>query len=214
MPACSARSTRRATWCCAAPSPTRCACAACAAFPCCSSTIPAEPVGVWLELREDRHGLYARGKLIPEVRARAGTAVAVARGRHRRAVDRLPHGEGHDRSAHPHPPAGRGRSLGNFHRHLPAARGGARARGEAGSLPAEAVTRSHARRAGMGADARRAERGGISRTAGAAAARSRERIGPRQVVARLASRPFKAARRTCAEAFSSLHASRPAQGRD
>ncbi len=28
---------------------------------------PAEPVGVWLELREDGHGLYARGRLIPEV---------------------------------------------------------------------------------------------------------------------------------------------------
>jgi HK97 family phage prohead protease len=28
---------------------------------------PAEPVGVWLELREDANGLYARGRLIPEV---------------------------------------------------------------------------------------------------------------------------------------------------
>ena len=28
---------------------------------------PAEPVGVWLELREDHHGLFARGRLIPEV---------------------------------------------------------------------------------------------------------------------------------------------------
>jgi hypothetical protein len=43
---------------------------------------PAEPIGVWLELREDFRGLYARGRLIPEVvRAReliallkAGTA--------------------------------------------------------------------------------------------------------------------------------------------
>src|SRR5581483_3767822 len=43
---------------------------------------PAEPIGVWLELREDMRGLYARGRLIPEVvRARelwalleAGTA--------------------------------------------------------------------------------------------------------------------------------------------
>lgn len=43
---------------------------------------PAEPIGVWLELREDHRGLYARGRLIPEVmRARellallkAGTA--------------------------------------------------------------------------------------------------------------------------------------------
>ncbi|HZL30412.1 MAG TPA: HK97 family phage prohead protease [Pseudolabrys sp.] len=28
---------------------------------------PAEPIGVWLELREDSKGLYARGRLIPEV---------------------------------------------------------------------------------------------------------------------------------------------------
>jgi HK97 family phage prohead protease len=28
---------------------------------------PTEPIGVWLELREDLHGLYARGRLIPEV---------------------------------------------------------------------------------------------------------------------------------------------------
>jgi HK97 family phage prohead protease len=28
---------------------------------------PAEPVGVWLDLREDERGLYARGRLIPEV---------------------------------------------------------------------------------------------------------------------------------------------------
>jgi HK97 family phage prohead protease len=28
---------------------------------------PAEPIGVWLELREDARGLYARGRLIPEV---------------------------------------------------------------------------------------------------------------------------------------------------
>jgi HK97 family phage prohead protease len=28
---------------------------------------PAEPVGVWLELREDHRGLYARGRLIPDV---------------------------------------------------------------------------------------------------------------------------------------------------
>src|ERR1700761_1141395 len=28
---------------------------------------PSEPVGVWLELREDLRGLYARGRLIPEV---------------------------------------------------------------------------------------------------------------------------------------------------
>lgn len=28
---------------------------------------PSEPVGVWLDLREDHRGLYARGRLIPEV---------------------------------------------------------------------------------------------------------------------------------------------------
>ncbi len=28
---------------------------------------PAEPIGVWLELREDYRGLYARGRLIPDV---------------------------------------------------------------------------------------------------------------------------------------------------
>jgi HK97 family phage prohead protease len=29
---------------------------------------PAEPVGIWLELREDAHGLFARGRLIPDVK--------------------------------------------------------------------------------------------------------------------------------------------------
>jgi hypothetical protein len=28
---------------------------------------PAEPIGVWLELREDHRGLFARGRLIPDV---------------------------------------------------------------------------------------------------------------------------------------------------
>jgi hypothetical protein len=28
---------------------------------------PAEPIGVWLELREDAAGLYARGRILPEV---------------------------------------------------------------------------------------------------------------------------------------------------
>ncbi len=39
---------------------------------------PAEPVGVWLELREDQRGLFARGKLIPEV-ARARELLALLR---------------------------------------------------------------------------------------------------------------------------------------
>jgi HK97 family phage prohead protease len=28
---------------------------------------PAEPIGVWLEVREDAHGLYARGRILAEV---------------------------------------------------------------------------------------------------------------------------------------------------
>ncbi|HVZ52144.1 MAG TPA: HK97 family phage prohead protease [Pseudolabrys sp.] len=40
---------------------------------------PSEPVGVWLELREDHRGLYARGRLIPEVaRARELTSLITA----------------------------------------------------------------------------------------------------------------------------------------
>ena len=39
---------------------------------------PAEPVGVWLELREDFRGLYARGRLIPDV-ARGRELLALLR---------------------------------------------------------------------------------------------------------------------------------------
>ena len=39
---------------------------------------PAEPVGVWLELREDHRGLYARGRLIPDV-VRARELIALVR---------------------------------------------------------------------------------------------------------------------------------------
>ena len=37
---------------------------------------PADPVGIWLELREDFRGLHARGKLIPDV-ARAKELLAL-----------------------------------------------------------------------------------------------------------------------------------------
>ena len=111
---------------------------------------PAEPVGVWLELREDARGLYARGRLIPEVTRGARAALFTEGGRHRRAVDRLPHGQGPHRSAHPHPQPAGGGLVGDLHRHLPAAGGGARARREAGVLPAAGFTRAHARRAGVG----------------------------------------------------------------
>ena len=39
---------------------------------------PAEPVGIWLDLREDATGLYARGRLIPEV-ARARELLSLLR---------------------------------------------------------------------------------------------------------------------------------------
>jgi HK97 family phage prohead protease len=39
---------------------------------------PAEPIGIWLELREDFRGLYARGRLIPDVR-RAAEVLALLR---------------------------------------------------------------------------------------------------------------------------------------
>ena len=39
---------------------------------------PAEPIGIWLELREDWRGLYARGRLIPEV-ARGREVLALVR---------------------------------------------------------------------------------------------------------------------------------------
>jgi len=39
---------------------------------------PAEPVGIWLELREDWRGLWARGRLIPDV-ARGRELLALVR---------------------------------------------------------------------------------------------------------------------------------------
>lgn len=39
---------------------------------------PSEPVGIWLELREDWRGLWARGRLIPEV-ARGRELLALVR---------------------------------------------------------------------------------------------------------------------------------------
>lgn len=39
---------------------------------------PSEPIGIWLELREDHRGLYARGRLIPEV-ARGRELLALLR---------------------------------------------------------------------------------------------------------------------------------------
>ncbi len=132
---------------------------------------PSEPVGIWLELREDHRGLYARGRLIPEV-ARARELLSLLRAG---AVDGLSIGfrtvtgriDPKTRVRRLH---GR-RSLGNFHRHLPAARGSARAGGERGALPA-AFIRPHARRARVDA-AGRPRRGGCTRVAAAPAGAGR-----------------------------------------
>jgi uncharacterized protein len=40
---------------------------------------PAEPIGVWDELREDAHGLFAKGRLLPDV-ARAREVLALLKG--------------------------------------------------------------------------------------------------------------------------------------
>lgn len=37
---------------------------------------PGQPIGVWDEIREDAHGLFVRGRLLPEV-ARAGEALSL-----------------------------------------------------------------------------------------------------------------------------------------
>ena len=106
---------------------------------------PAEPVGVWLDLHEDAHGLYARGRLIPEV-ARGRELLSLLRaGAIDGLVDRLPHRARPRRSQDPGAQPDGGGPVGDLHRHLPAAGGRARARGEAGVLPAARFTRAHAR---------------------------------------------------------------------
>ncbi len=117
---------------------------------------PAEPVGVWLELTEDFRGLARARKTHPRGRARARALRAGVLRRGRRALDRLSHREGAHRSGEPRAPHRRSRPVGDFHRHVPAARGSARPRGESfGLLPAEGFLRAGARRAGVERDARR-----------------------------------------------------------
>ncbi len=94
---------------------------------------PSEPVGVWLELREDFRGLKARGRLIPDVkRARELLSLLQSR-RGRRAVDRLSHRARPNRSAHPRAQAVPGRPLGNLHRHFSVASRRARQRHQGGA---------------------------------------------------------------------------------
>ena len=53
---------------------------------------PREPIGVWDEVREDARGLHVKGRILTDV-ARGPRGGGADRGRrHRRAVDRLPHG--------------------------------------------------------------------------------------------------------------------------
>jgi hypothetical protein len=107
---------------------------------------PAEPVGVWLELREDFRGLWARGKLIPDVmRARITFSGRGRRGG--RVVDRLSHRTRPDRSAHARASSLSGRLVGDFYCHVPAAGGSACPRREAGDAPVAALARADASRA-------------------------------------------------------------------
>ncbi len=78
MPASSAPRTWRTTWSCRAPSRRACRNAARKASSSFSSTIRPKPIGVWLELAEDQKGLYARGRLMPEV-ARAREVLSLMR---------------------------------------------------------------------------------------------------------------------------------------
>jgi len=94
---------------------------------------PAEPVGIWLELREDQHGLYARGRLIPEV-ARGRELFALVKAG---AIDGLSIGFRTIKGRVD--PRSRIRKidqidLGDFDRYLPAAERRARARAEGCAL--------------------------------------------------------------------------------
>lgn len=65
---------------------------------------PAQPIGIWQEVREDAHGLFVRGRLLPDVaRAREAQALLAAK-----AVDGLSIGY---RTLRASPLQGGGRSL-------------------------------------------------------------------------------------------------------
>ena len=67
MPACSAKSTTRATMVMRGAFADTLASRGIRRIPMLFQHDPSEPVGIWLELREDFRGLFARGRLIPEV---------------------------------------------------------------------------------------------------------------------------------------------------
>ena len=87
---------------------------------------PNEPIGVWLDLVEDGKGLFARGRLMPEVtRGREVLSLMRAGALDGLSIDR-PH-----RSDERRAPSRQDRSVGNLHRHLPHAARGAGEHGEA-----------------------------------------------------------------------------------
>ena len=75
---------------------------------------PAEPIGVWTEIKEDARGLFVRGRLAKDVGTGARNAQPDARRRAGRAVDRLSRGAGQKRSGKRHPPHLRSRPLGDI----------------------------------------------------------------------------------------------------
>ncbi len=89
---------------------------------------PAEPIGIWQELVEDSRGLYARGRLIPDVQRGREVLALVEAG----AIDGLSIGfktvQGRVDPRTRIRKLDAGRSLGDFHRHVPAADRRARAR--------------------------------------------------------------------------------------
>jgi hypothetical protein len=92
---------------------------------------PSEPVGIWLELREDHRGLFAHGRLIPDVRRGRELLSLLRAGAIGWVVDRFSYSEGPHRSAHAHPSHLCGRPLGDLDRHVPDADGCTRAQREA-----------------------------------------------------------------------------------
>ncbi|MGE5157725.1 MAG: HK97 family phage prohead protease [Gemmatimonas sp.] len=109
---------------------------------------PSEPVGIWLELREDHRGLYARGRLIPEV-TRGREPISLLRAG---AIDSLSIGFRASKARiDPKTRIRRLHAVDLWEISIVTFRllAGARARGD---LEGEAFTRPHARRAGVGTD--------------------------------------------------------------
>ncbi len=120
---------------------------------------PAEPIGVWTEIREDARGLFVRGTADQGRGAGERGVVADARRRARRAVDRLSGGQGEERSEERRAPHPGGRPLGDFGGDLPDAARRAHRHGEGRGHPGRAAADDTRIRklahAGCGADARR-----------------------------------------------------------